>query len=153
MSLLKNRYVFSQLVRIEGEQHKLFCAAYCFGSRSLSEFVSQLCHRNAWPWRTGKTRFEDQVRKAGKTKLRLKLRSHGTGRIFDRLINFTGHYVHTGPFNIFAPFTRHFERLRVYFFARLGWLCVNGTPKRRNFWTGRKLVRCRVKVAWASGLP
>ena len=28
----------------------------------------------------------------------LRLCSHGTGRIFDRLNKLTGHFVHTGPF-------------------------------------------------------
>ena len=32
--------------------------------------------------------------------------SHGTGRIFDHLnLNLTGHFAHTGLFNIFALFT------------------------------------------------
>ena len=40
----------------------------------------------------------------------LRLRSHDNGRIFDRLNKLTGHFVHTGPFNIFALFKRNFER-------------------------------------------
>ena len=36
----------------------------------------------------------------------LRLQSHGTGRIFHQLKNLTRHFVHTGPFNIFALFTR-----------------------------------------------
>ena len=37
----------------------------------------------------------------------LRLRLHGTGRIFNRLKNLTGHFVHTEPFNIFALFTQN----------------------------------------------
>ena len=33
------------------------------------------------------------------------------GRLFDRLKNWTGRFVHKGPFNIFALFTPNFERL------------------------------------------
>ena len=40
--------------------------------------------------------------------------SHGTGRIFDQLnLNLTGQLVHTGLFNIFAPFTWNFEWLGI----------------------------------------
>ena len=30
----------------------------------------------------------------------MRLRSHGIGRIFERLTNLTEHFVHTGPFSI-----------------------------------------------------
>ena len=43
----------------------------------------------------------------------VKLGSHGTGRIFDRQKNLTGHFVHTAPFNIFTLFTGNFERLGI----------------------------------------
>ena len=33
------------------------------------------------------------------------LRPRGTGRILNRLKKLTGHFVHTEPFNIFAPFS------------------------------------------------
>ena len=33
--------------------------------------------------------------------------SHGTGRIFDRLKNLTGHFVRTEPCNVCALFTRN----------------------------------------------
>ena len=36
----------------------------------------------------------------------LRLRSHRTGRIFNRFKNLTGQFVHTLPFNILALFTR-----------------------------------------------
>ena len=35
---------------------------------------------------------------------KLRLHSHNTGQIFDRLKNLTGHFVHTEPFSIFALF-------------------------------------------------
>ena len=35
----------------------------------------------------------------------LRLRSHGTGRIFNRLKHLTGYFAHTGPCNVFALFT------------------------------------------------
>lgn len=38
-----------------------------------------------------------------------RLRSYSTGWIFDWLKILTGHFVHTGPFNICALFTRNFE--------------------------------------------
>ena len=38
-----------------------------------------------------------------------RLHSHGTEQIFYWLKNLTGHFVHTGPFNIFAIFTWNFE--------------------------------------------
>ena len=50
----------------------------------------------------------------------LRLRSHGTGRIFNRFKKLTGQFVHTLPFNILALFTEL---------------------------DGRKFVRCRVNVA------
>ena len=50
---------------------------------------------------------------------------HQTGRIFDRLKNLTVHFVHTGPFKIFAFFTRNFERLGVYISVRLSSFRVN----------------------------
>ena len=34
----------------------------------------------------------------------LRLRSHGTGRIFNRLKHLTGYFTHTGPCNVFALF-------------------------------------------------
>ena len=43
----------------------------------------------------------------------IRLSSHGNELIFYQLKNFTGHFVHTGRFNIFALFTRNFERLGV----------------------------------------
>ena len=43
----------------------------------------------------------------------IRLTSHGNELNFDQLKNFTGHFVHTGRFNIFALFTRNFERLGV----------------------------------------
>ena len=43
----------------------------------------------------------------------IRLSSHGNELIFHQLKNFTGHFVHTGRFNIFALFTRNFERLGV----------------------------------------
>ena len=53
--------------------------------------------------------------------IKLRLSSHGTGRIFQQLKNMTSHYVHTEPFNILALFTRTFERLDVQIFVRLKW--------------------------------
>ena len=52
--------------------------------------------------------------------IKTKASSYGTGRIFDRLKNLTGHFVHTEPFNIFALFTRN-RRTRsnlIVFFVR-----------------------------------
>ena len=43
----------------------------------------------------------------------LRLRFQDTGRIFDWLINWTGHFVYTEPFNIFTLFTWNFEWLSV----------------------------------------
>jgi len=57
------------------------------------------------------------------------LRSQGIGRIFDRLKILTGHFVYTGPFNIFALFTRNFERISILIFG------MYGTPKRTKFET------------------
>ena len=37
----------------------------------------------------------------------LRLRSLVSGRIVDRLKHFTGHFLHTGPFNILALFIRN----------------------------------------------
>ena len=43
----------------------------------------------------------------------LRLRFQGTRRIFDWLKSWTGHFVHTGSFNIFVLFTWNFQRLGV----------------------------------------
>ena len=51
--------------------------------------------------------------------IKLRLTSHGTGRIFHQLKNLTGHYVHTEQFNILALFTRTFQRLDAQIFVRL----------------------------------
>jgi len=48
-----------------------------------------------------------------KAKGALRLRLQGTGRIFVRPFNLTGHSVHTEPFHIFALFTQNFKRLGV----------------------------------------
>ena len=42
-----------------------------------------------------------------------RLLSHGTEQIFYWLKNLTGHFVHTGPFNIFAMFTHNFEEVGI----------------------------------------
>ena len=39
-------------------------------------------------------------------------KSHGTGRIFDRLKILTRHFAHTGPFKMFVLFTRELWRAR-----------------------------------------
>ena len=70
-----------------------------------------------------------------------KVTLYGNGRSFDRLKNLTGHFVHTEPLNIFALFTRNFEPRAV----KLA-LCVRNTYA-REFLTGRKYVRCPMKIA------
>ena len=55
------------------------------------------------------------------------LRSHGTERIFDRLQNLSGHFVHSGSFNIFALFTLYFERL-----VRLKFCTIEVIPCKRK---------------------
>lgn len=40
----------------------------------------------------------------------------------------TEHFVHTGPFIIFALFTRNFEWEGILIFVRLRWFRVNATP-------------------------
>ena len=56
--------------------------------------------------------------------IKTKASSYGTGRIFDRLKNLTRHFVHTEPFNIFAPFTRNRRtRSNLMFFVRGFTIC------------------------------
>ena len=65
-----------------------------------------------------------------------RLRSHGIGRIFDRLKNLTGHFLHTMVQYILCSICSdhtNFERLDVYIFVRLTCFRVNRTPERTNF--------------------
>ena len=66
------------------------------------------------------------IMKSARQIVALRMRSYGTGRIFDRLKNLTVHFVHTEPFNIFVLFARNFIIVRLKCFR------VNGTPKRTN---------------------
>ena len=66
------------------------------------------------------------IMKSARQIMTLRMRSYGTGRIFDRLKNLTVHFVHTEPFNIFVLYARNF--IIVMFKV----LRVNGTPKRTN---------------------
>ena len=50
----------------------------------------------------------------------------------DRLKHLTGHFVHTGLFNIFTLFTRKLDRLHVQFWVPSRWFRQNRTPKRTN---------------------
>ena len=85
-----------------------------FGSRSISEFVSQLCHLNAWPRRTGKTRYEDQARKAEKTNLPWSYYVHKEPDEFSTGWKIWQNTTFTRDRSIFfALFTRQFERLGV----------------------------------------
>ena len=62
-----------------------------------------------------------------------RLRSYCLGWTFDQLKILIGHFVHTGPFNICALFTRNFEPPGVWISVRLRRFRVNGTPKSMNF--------------------
>ena len=77
----------------------------------------------------------------------LRLRSHGTRRIFNRLKKFDRTLGSHGTVQYFALSTRNFKRLSVQMFLRLRWVRVNGTLKTREFSTGRGFVRCYVNVA------
>ena len=66
------------------------------------------------------------IMKSARQIVALRMRSYGTGRIFDRLKNLTVHFVHTEPFNIFVLFARNFIIVWLKCFH------VNGTPKRTN---------------------
>ena len=75
-----------------------------FGQRSVATLfrtvTTLLQHCNAVLWKNRRCESSRVI-------------SRGTRRIFDRLKNLTGHLVRTEPFNIFALFTRNFERLSV----------------------------------------
>ena len=42
-----------------------------------------------------------------------RLHSRGTEQIFYWPKDLTGHFIHTGPFNIFGKFTRNFEEVGI----------------------------------------
>ena len=57
------------------------------------------------------------IMKSTRQIMTLRMRSYGTGRIFDRLKNLTVHFVHTEPFNIFVLFARNFIIVRLKCFV------------------------------------
>ena len=94
----------------------------------------------------------------------LSLHSYGSGRTFDRPKNLTGHVAHTGTFNIFALFTRSFERpgIKMYRFpwyltlvstnrassnpGQASRFRTNETTKTQKCLTGWKCIRCHLTV-------
>ena len=56
-----------------------------------------------------------------------KRRSHGTRRIFGRLKNLTGHFVHTDPFNFFCS-----VQTKLWTAVRLNFRTVKVVPYERN---------------------
>ena len=83
---------------------------FCTCITLFCTFLSRHC--TTTPWKCLISRFVEDVntrqrRSSSFSELWYRLRSHSTGRIFDRLRNLTGHFVHPEPFNTFAPFTRN----------------------------------------------
>lgn len=69
------------------------------------------------------------------TQATVRVRWHGTGRIFERLKPLIGHFVHTGSFHILCFVqTELWTAIEASKYSiRLGWFRVNLTPKRTNF--------------------
>ena len=78
--------------------------------------------------------------------MRLWLRSHGTGQIFEQLTNWSRHC----PFNIFALFTRNLKTARRLNFVRFLFVSEQNTLT-HAFSTCRKFVRSRVNANLREG--